>query len=127
MSLLLVHRPTTTSTRLERIDRLNWVAGRSFDAGPLTQLPRHLPFGWKSAAEPLVERLISLQVAANRANSKTRRLHLLHRDADSPAHGNDLNQIFEALESDRQSTTLFPKRPAAIRLFVAQSGNKRRT
>jgi hypothetical protein len=99
---------------MTRLDRLNWEAGISFkaygrrvgirvnDPEVLTRLPRHLPFGWESTGEPAVERLYYLRVAADAANSKSRRLHLLYRDADRLAYSKDLDDIFEALESDLQ-------------------------
>jgi hypothetical protein len=104
----------TTPSGMTRLDRLIWEAGISFmaygrrvgirvnDPEVLTRLPRHLPFGWESTNEPAVERLYSLRVATNAANSKPRRAHLLYCGADRLAYSKNLDDIFEVLESDLQ-------------------------
>lgn len=112
---------------MAKIDRLGWAAGLGFvaygrhigirvnDAAVLTQLPDHLPPGWKPAPSPVVERLYSLLVGGAGPRPHLRRFHLLYAGAARLARTMDLDEVFERLEADLQ---LYIAEAARGRLFV---------
>jgi hypothetical protein len=112
---------------MEKLDRLGWTAGMSFtaygvrvgvrvtQAEALNELIEHLPWGWKPARSPAVERLYSLIVGGAGPRLNVRRFHLLYGNAGQLARTLDLKPVLDAFESDLQ---LYVAETARRRVFV---------
>src|SRR5260370_27323325 len=109
---------------MQKVDRLGWAVGlsiksygvrigiRSNDPACLKTVRKHLPHGWELSSSPFVERMYSLLVGLKSAHANVRRFNLLYGDHIRLARSLDLNQVFEAFESD-------------LRLFVAELARRR--
>lgn len=113
---------------MQKIDRLGWAAGISFtaygrrvgirvnEAEGVERLERRLPYGWKPAAGPVVERLyslyLSLHLGGAGARPGVRRFHLLYGGAARVARTEDVEEIYEALETD-------------LRMYIAEAARRR--
>ena len=111
---------------MDKIDRLGWAAGISFTAygsrigirvnepDALDQLARRLPYGWKPATNPIVDRLYSLFVGTSGPASGIRRYHLLYRDLLRLARTHDYGQALDALEADLRLSVPATRVPVAL-------------
>jgi len=116
-----------SSASMEKLDHLDWAAGMSLNAygvrvgvrvndpSAMDRLSQHLPPGWKSAAEPVVERLYSLIVARAASRPGLRRFNVLYGDAERLARSTEPDQVFDSLESNLQ---LYVAEAARRRVFV---------
>jgi hypothetical protein len=106
----------TTSTCMQRLDRLGWAAGtcgmahgvrigvRVSDARLLEELPRYLPPGWRPLRRPRVERLFSLVAGGGTAGGPVRRMNLLYSGVVRRARTLDRQAMLGALASDIRFT-----------------------
>jgi len=109
---------------MQKVDRLGWAVGfsiksygvrigiRSNDPSCLKRVRKHLPHGWELSSSPFVERLYSVLIGLQGTRGNVRRFNLLYGDHIRLARSLDLNQVFEAFESD-------------LRLFVAELARRR--
>src|SRR3989442_3785553 len=116
---------------MQKIDRLGWVAGRSFrsygvrvgirvnDPEVLDQLEKHLPPGWKAAVSPVVDQLYSLKVGGSSSRPGVRYFHLLYGNATRLARTADLEELFSVFESELQ---LYVSEVTRRRLFFHAGG-----
>src|ERR1700749_2073931 len=110
-----------------KLDRLGWTAGltfrsfgvrfgvRSDDPRALELLAPHLPPSTRAAAAGAVERLYSVRLGGDSADSARRglrRFHLLYANHTLLARTEDAEELFERFESD-------------LRLAVAESARRR--
>lgn len=109
---------------MKKLDRLGWAAGISITAygvrvgirinqtAALSQIPKHLPFGWRPVAGATVDRLYSIVVSPDGGDARIRRFNLLYGDLLRLARTVNQEELFEALEAD-------------LRLFVAEHAMRR--
>jgi hypothetical protein len=109
---------------MEKLDRLEWAAGFSFNSYGITigvrandpslvaQLEPLLPPGWSPSSSPRVDRLYSLLGAKPGTRPGVRSLNLAYADVLRIARSSDLQEVMERFESDLQ-------------LYVAESARKR--
>jgi hypothetical protein len=109
---------------MEKLDRLEWVAGFSFssygmtigvranDQSLLGQLKPLLPPGWSPSSAPKVDRLYSLLASQPGTRPGLRTLNLAYADMIRIARSPNLHDIMERFESHLQ-------------LYVAESARKR--
>ncbi len=100
---------------MERIDRLGWADGLSFNAYGtkigirtnrpeiLEQIQSHLPPGWKPAPSPIVERLYSLRAGGPGARPGARQFHLLYADTARLVRTMEMDDILQSFASDVES------------------------
>ena len=96
---------------MEKLDRLGWAAGLAFTAygrrigvrvnrpEALDQVVQRLPFGWRPAPSPLVDRLYSILVGTPNPSETIRRLNLVYAGSAPLARTRDLGDALEAFES----------------------------
>jgi len=96
---------------MEKIDRLGWTAGFAFrsygvrvgvrvnNADLLERLRTHLPPSWKPAPSPSVQHIYSL-FAGRTSGRNIRGYNLLYRNTVRLVRTLDLEQLFDAFESD---------------------------
>lgn len=106
-------------TSMEKIDRLGWPVGfslrtygvrigvRSNDPAALERACKHLPHKWTSFSLPEVDRLYSILMGDAGSRSSVRRLSSLYGNDLRLARSADIDDVFEALESD-------------LRIFIAE-------
>jgi hypothetical protein len=114
----------TTTASMEKVDRIGWAVGfalksygvrigiRSNDPAALTTACLHLPSDWVTVRSPLVDRIYSILIGRKDAASRGRRLNVLYGDDVRLARSEDLDALYETLESD-------------LRLYVAELAKHR--
>jgi len=97
---------------MAKIDRLGWAAGFSFmsygarigirvnDPTILDRLLEFLPPRWNPSSSSIVDVLYSLLVGGQEEGSRVRRYHLLYSGAARLARTKEIQDIFNAFESD---------------------------
>lgn len=112
---------------MEKLDRLGWTAGISFQAfgvragvrvnspDALDQIRECLPPGWKPSSSPVVERLYSLKVGGESTRPNLRRFHLLYGNVVRMGRSFDLASLLQLFESDLQ---MYVAEAAPRRVFV---------
>ena len=97
---------------MSKIDRLGWTAGLAFtaygvrvgvrvnDVAVLENLIDFLPPTWKRSTVTTVEKLYSLLVGGETKRSGVRRFSLAYADAKRIGRSVDLDEVFDAFESD---------------------------
>jgi hypothetical protein len=112
---------------MEKIDRLGWTAGISFqsygvrvgiranDFDALERARDYLPPEWKPAASNVVGRLYSLLVGRGPERPGVRRFNLLYGNAARITRSLDFETVLQVLESDLQ---LYIAESAPRRVFV---------
>ena len=112
---------------MAKIDRLGWAAGMAFtsygvhigiranNSEVMDSLPDLLPPHRRCARSPRVERLYSLVIGGAGPHSNVRRFNVLYANTAKIARTMDLEEVFEALESDLQ---LYVAENARRSLFV---------
>jgi hypothetical protein len=112
---------------MEKLDRLGWVAGISFNAfgvrigvrvnaeDLLEPVVRYLPIGWKPEITSTVERLYSVVGGGKNLQSSIRRFSFLYGDVQQLARTTRLEDLYEALESD---VDFYVAQASRQRLFV---------
>jgi len=109
---------------MDRIDRLGWTAGFSFqsygvrvgirtnDSDALENARDFLPPEWKLAASNVVERLYSLLIGRGPQRPGLRRYHLLYGNAARMSRTLDFDNLLQVFESD-------------LNLYIAESAPRR--
>ncbi len=109
---------------MRKIDRLGWAAGLAFTSygvriGVRVNRPelldvarKHFPPGWKHTSSLTVDRLYSLLITGDHAQTKVRRFNLLYGDVERVGRTTDNEDILEIFESD-------------IRRYVAGAARRR--
>ena len=112
---------------MEKIDRLGWAAGISFtaygrrigvranDVEALERARRHLPYGWKPSANPVVHRLYSVYLGGNGSHPGLRRFSLLYDGALRLERTMDVDWLYNVFE---RSLRLYIAEEARGRLLV---------
>jgi hypothetical protein len=112
---------------MEKLDRLGWTAGLSFQAfgvrvgvrvnrpEVLDRIREHLPPGWKPSNSPVVKRLYSLKVGGETSRPNLRHFHLLFGNVVRMGRSFDLESLLQIFESDLQ---LYVAEAAPGRVFV---------
>lgn len=110
---------------MQKIDRLGWAAGLSFEAygarigvrvsdpAVLDEVTARLPTGWRPRRSPVVDHLLSLVVGGD--SGRVRRFHLLYAEARRLARTTELREALAVLESHLQQAVA---EMAPQRLFV---------
>lgn len=100
-----LNQPTDYGTSTGKLDHLHWKAGLSLvsygvrigirvsDPRVLEEIQAYLPPGWESTPSPLVDELYSLIVSETGD-------HQLYRGQEQLIQTNDLEDIYEAFDSD---------------------------
>jgi hypothetical protein len=119
MSESEVPRLKINPTSMEKIDRLGWpvsfslrtygvrIGVRSNDPAALERACKNLPHKWATFSLPEVDRLYSILIGGAGSRSSVRRLSSLYGDHLRLARSADIDDVFEALESD-------------LRIFIAE-------
>src|SRR4051812_45183539 len=111
---------------MEKINRLGWAGGVCFksygwrigvrvnkpEPEILARVTASLPPGWEPSEPPFVDMLFSLRVGGAGASANIRNFHLLYAGLKKAARTMDLDQLFEALESE-------------VQIFVAEHARER--
>jgi len=109
---------------MERLDRLGWTAGFSFQAygvhagvrvnrtEAIEQIREYLPPGWKPSTSTIVQRLYSLAVAGEPSRPNMRRFHLLYGNVGRLGRSFDLESLLNLFESD-------------LKLYIAEESPRR--
>src|SRR4051794_37579604 len=109
---------------MQKIDRLGWAAGISFDAyglrigvrtdkpEVLPELAKRLPPGWQAADSPLVQYLYSLKVGGPGPRPNVRNYTLVYEGLTRLARTLELGEALDGLEQ-------------ALQLLVAEWARKR--
>ena len=112
---------------MDKLDRLDWLAGFSFSSYGVTigvrandprlvgKLEPLLPPGWRPSSSLRVDRLYSLVVSRPTARPGVRTLNLAYADVTRLARSSNLEDVMERFESDLQ---LYVAESARKRLFV---------
>jgi len=112
---------------MEKLNRLVWAAGVFFSAfgvcvgvrasaeNLLEPLASHLPVGWKPEITGAVERLYSVIGGSIGPRPSVRRFSFLYGDAQQLARTMNLEELYEALESDMD---FYLAQAARQKLFV---------
>jgi hypothetical protein len=97
---------------MEKVDRLGWAVGfslktyglqvgvRANNAKDLRRVREHLPFGWEASRVKKVDRLYSFLIGGDGPRRNVRRLNLLYGDHVRIARTTNVDEVFEAFESD---------------------------
>jgi hypothetical protein len=112
---------------MEKIDRLGWAEGFSFNSygvrigirtnkpGVLDKFLRALPPGWKQVSSPIVEMLYSIIAGGEGPRPNVRLYNLIYANALRIARTPELDAAIDALESDLQ---LYVAEMAPRRVFI---------
>ncbi len=99
---------------MDKIDRLGWTDGIAFesyglkigvrvnDATVMERVRGCLPPGWKPAASPFVDHLMSLRIGGTAQRSNVRNYSLLYGGLARLARTMDVEELFQALENELQ-------------------------
>ena len=97
---------------MKKVDRLGWAVGlslktyglrigiRANDATGLDLICRHLPNEWQSSSSTVVDRLYSIIIGGDTSRQNLRRFNLLYGDHVRLARSRDVDEVFDAFESD---------------------------
>ena len=109
---------------MRKVDRLGWAAGfclktygvrigiRTNDPLCLKEICERLPPDWQSTSKNVVDRLYSILIGGNGPRPNVRRFNLLYGNHVRLARSVDVDDVFDALETD-------------LRLFVAELARHR--
>ncbi|MBI4915329.1 MAG: hypothetical protein HY825_05725 [Acidobacteria bacterium] len=112
---------------MQKLDRLGWAAGLSFEAyglligvrvndpAGLDLIRGRLPYGWAPALTDEVEYLYSIIVGGDDTDGRLRRLSVVYADAVRIGRTKDLTAALDAFEKDLE---LFVGEKARGRVFV---------
>lgn len=101
---------------MEKIDRLGWVDGMSFnsygvragirvnDRSVLRRIIERLPPGWKPASSPGVDHLYSIIAGTAKPDSRVRRLSLAYWNTARIARSRNFEDVLDAFEAHLQLT-----------------------
>jgi hypothetical protein len=112
---------------MEKVDRLGWTAGVSFnayglrigarvsDASVFDRVCEALPPGWKAARSPVVDRLYSIRVGGEGPRPGMRRFNILYLDGGWIYRSLDFENVLEYFETNLHNwVALYARR----RVFV---------
>ena len=81
----------------------------------LSLLQSRLPYGWRTARSPVVDRLYSFVIPTKTGQSRTRRFNLLYSDSGRLSRTLELEDLLQAWEADAR---LYVAEHAPRRVFV---------
>lgn len=97
---------------MDKVDRLGWAAGVSFnayglrigvrvsDSSVFDRVCGFLPPGWKAAGSPVVDRLYSIRVGGEGPRPGMRRFNILYLDGGWIFRSLDLDEVLEYFETN---------------------------
>jgi hypothetical protein len=97
---------------MDKVDRLGWAAGVSFnayglrigvrvnDAARFDRVREFLPPGWKEASSPVVDRLYSIRAGGEGPRPGMRRFNILYLDGGWIYRSHDFDQVLEYFETN---------------------------